>query len=292
MTTWTPAYVNDLPDSAFVLIAPGGHPDSTGRTVPRELRHFPVRDAAGKLDPEQLGHAAAAIPRTTTLSANLRESATAKLKALAHAAPPRAPELATRSRPVPAVELPEELLGDQFRSFSFPLECRSEGDGRTLLGRAVPYGVTAELGNYAERFIAGAFAKQIASGTVGRVKLYESHQARLSGAPPIGKAAELHERADGLHGAFPMFSTSRADDALQLVNDGEVTGLSVGFRAVPGGSVRGRDGVIERRVVHLDHVVLTHEPAYAEAGVLAVRSVQPASQYRDELAELRARTVG
>jgi HK97 family phage prohead protease len=214
----------------------------------------------------------------------------AKAKAM-RAAAPKVPEPLGRSRSA-TYELPADAMGDQFRAFTFPIEPVAGGDGRTLLGRAVPYGVTAEVGPFKERFVLGAFAKQIASGTVGRVKVYESHQARLAGAPPIGKTSELHERSDGLHGAWPLFATSRADDALQLVRDGEVTGMSVGFRAVAGGSVQTRDGVVERRVVHLDHVILTHEPAYADAGVLAVRSLAPTSAWQSDLDAMRRTAHG
>lgn len=37
--------VNDLPDSVFAYIEPGGEKDSEGKTVPRSLRHFPIHDA-------------------------------------------------------------------------------------------------------------------------------------------------------------------------------------------------------------------------------------------------------
>jgi hypothetical protein len=37
---------NDLPDSAFAYIEPGGTKDAEGKTTPRSLRHFPVHDAA------------------------------------------------------------------------------------------------------------------------------------------------------------------------------------------------------------------------------------------------------
>lgn len=37
---------NDLPDSAFAHIEPGGKKDETGKTVPRSLRHFPIHDKA------------------------------------------------------------------------------------------------------------------------------------------------------------------------------------------------------------------------------------------------------
>jgi hypothetical protein len=40
------AEINDLPDSAFAYIEPGGKKDGGNRTTPRSLRHFPIHDAA------------------------------------------------------------------------------------------------------------------------------------------------------------------------------------------------------------------------------------------------------
>jgi len=48
------ADVNDLPDSAFAYIEPGGDKDADGKTTPRSKRHFPVHDKA---------HAANALSR-------------------------------------------------------------------------------------------------------------------------------------------------------------------------------------------------------------------------------------
>lgn len=56
---WTAAYVNDLPDSSFLYIEPGGKKDGEGKTAPRSLRHLPVRDAQGKPDAAHLRNAAA-----------------------------------------------------------------------------------------------------------------------------------------------------------------------------------------------------------------------------------------
>jgi Escherichia/Staphylococcus phage prohead protease len=42
----TSASINDLPDSAFAYIEPGGKKDADGKTTPRSLRHFPIHDAA------------------------------------------------------------------------------------------------------------------------------------------------------------------------------------------------------------------------------------------------------
>jgi hypothetical protein len=38
--------INDLPDSAFAYIEPGGSKDEDGKTTPRSLRHFPIHDEA------------------------------------------------------------------------------------------------------------------------------------------------------------------------------------------------------------------------------------------------------
>jgi len=62
---WSTAFINDLSDSAFLYISPGGQKDGEGKTVPRSLRHFPVRDPDGKLDLAHLRNALARIPQST-----------------------------------------------------------------------------------------------------------------------------------------------------------------------------------------------------------------------------------
>lgn len=56
---WTTAYVNNLPDSSFLYIEPGGKKDADGKTIPRTLRHLPVKDATGKPDAAHVRNAAA-----------------------------------------------------------------------------------------------------------------------------------------------------------------------------------------------------------------------------------------
>lgn len=60
--TWDLPYINSLPDSAFLAIEPGGRVDDEGKTVPRSLRHFPVRDDAGRPDSVQIKMALRGIP--------------------------------------------------------------------------------------------------------------------------------------------------------------------------------------------------------------------------------------
>ncbi|RLB79582.1 MAG: hypothetical protein DRH17_13565, partial [Deltaproteobacteria bacterium] len=61
---WTTRYKNDLPDSAFLYIEPGGKKDKEGKTVPRSKRHFPYKDANGKIDLPHLRNALARIPQS------------------------------------------------------------------------------------------------------------------------------------------------------------------------------------------------------------------------------------
>lgn len=75
---WTTAYINDLPDGSFLYISPGGKKDSDGKTVPRNLRHFPYKDSSGKVDAIHVRNALARIPQ-----ANVPQEA--KNRATAHA---------------------------------------------------------------------------------------------------------------------------------------------------------------------------------------------------------------
>lgn len=61
---WSAAYINNLPDSAFLHIESGGSKDQEGKTTPRSLRHFPVRDADGNADLPHLRNALARIPQS------------------------------------------------------------------------------------------------------------------------------------------------------------------------------------------------------------------------------------
>ena len=288
---WSGAYVNDLPDSAFLYIdkAAATGKDSDGKTVPRSARHLPVKDANGKPD---AAHIANAMARVNQLAApaSVRMGLMSKLKDMA-AAHPGMGAGKTDDYQGTAGSGRQALPGEglQTRTFDLALEWRSDGDGRTLIGRAVPYGQTAEIAQGRERFVMGAFAHQIRGGQLHTIKLHGSHTQRMSGDFPIGKTLSLQEQQDGLHGAWRLHDTPRGDEALHLVKTGEVTGLSIGFKPLDGGTKKGADGAFERHGAHLDHVVLTTSPAYAGAQVMAVRSAHPIGGYRTAL--LAARQV-
>lgn len=83
--TWSAAEVNNLPDSSFAYIAPGGSKDSDGKTTPRALRHLPYKGADGKVDLPHLRNALARLSQTK-IPAAAKATARQKLEAAAHSA--------------------------------------------------------------------------------------------------------------------------------------------------------------------------------------------------------------
>lgn len=51
---WSEDYVDSLPDGSFLWVQEGGEKDDDWRTVPRALRHWPVRDDDWQIDMERL----------------------------------------------------------------------------------------------------------------------------------------------------------------------------------------------------------------------------------------------
>ena len=83
MAVWTTAYVNDLPDSAFAVIMPGGEKDKEGKTTPRSLRKLPYKDGNGKVDVAHLRNALARAPQMKGVSADQKARAITHLKSVA-----------------------------------------------------------------------------------------------------------------------------------------------------------------------------------------------------------------
>lgn len=58
---WSNSFVNELPDSSFAAISPGGKKDEQGKTTPRSLRHLPYKDANGNINKAHLQNALARL---------------------------------------------------------------------------------------------------------------------------------------------------------------------------------------------------------------------------------------
>ena len=77
---WSTRLVNTFPDSSFLHIIPGGRKDEEGKTVPRNLRMFPVKDAQGNIDLPHLRNALARIPQSDRISQVTKNRLTARAR--------------------------------------------------------------------------------------------------------------------------------------------------------------------------------------------------------------------
>lgn len=152
------------------------------------------------------------------------------------------------------------------RAYETDLEIRNAGDGRTICGICVPYNVEQRINaNLVEVFKAGAFSRVIPNAH--RVKLLVGHNSE---ALPIGRATLLREDSNGLYGEFRVSKGNRSDDILELVRDGALSELSIGFQPLKDN--RRKDGVVERIAAHLAEVSLVTFGAYGHAAqVVGVR---------------------
>jgi HK97 family phage prohead protease len=156
--------------------------------------------------------------------------------------------------------------------FTSSLAIRDNGDGRTLVGPLLPWGVEARVVDQG-RLVTETFERGALAGTdPARVPLTATHP-RDAGTLPIGVTVELEERAEAAWGAWHVSRTAVGDEVLELARDGVPLGLSVGFAEVPGGSRWSPDrSRVTRTRAALDHVAVVRVPAYAGAGVVGVRS--------------------
>lgn len=162
-------------------------------------------------------------------------------------------------------------MGELFRSFTPELEVRSAaqgGDGRTIVGIAVPFGRRQIIDeSLTEVFARGAFNHQIAAAH--RVHFAREHMQL--GGTLIGKTVELKDDAAGLVGAWRVSRTAMGEETLELVKDGALTDLSIGFQEKQ--NRRLDDGTIERVTANLREVSVVLEGAYGEGAMVSgVRS--------------------
>lgn len=155
------------------------------------------------------------------------------------------------------------------RAFAPELEVRSGGDGRTIDGIAVPFGVRVFIHaeGIHEQFRRGAFNHQLTAPN--RVRLGREHP--ILGGQLIGKAVALRDDARGLHASFHVSKTPAGDETLELVRDGVLDELSVGFRARQ--DRRLDDGTVERTKADLIETSVVFMGAYGRGAVVTgVRS--------------------
>lgn len=112
------------------------------------------------------------------------------------------------------------------RSFQPDLELRASQ--RIVAGIAVPFGEITDLGYERELFRRGSFERTIRERG-DKVKFLGNHNSKVF---PLGRATLLREDAAGLYVEARVSKTQAGDEILELISDGTVDGLSVGFKVV------------------------------------------------------------
>lgn len=264
----TGAAMDDLPDSAFAYIQPGGSKDSSGKTTPRSLRHFPIHDAA---------HVRDALARCS--SSPHCKQAMPKIMAAAKKFGIET-EMQMNSRP---------HLGLCVRMFDFELR---DGDGRTLEGYAAVFNAPTTIrdigGDFEETILPGAFKRSIDTRTP--VLQFDHGRDPRIGAVPIGTIEALAEDAHGLHVRARLFDHPDVERVRQAIEGKAIRGMSFRFGVPEDGDswpTRDKREIRDADVHELGPVVF---PAYDTTSV-SVRSLLAQldpDEYRNLIRELAA----
>ena len=241
---------NDLPDSAFAYVEPGGSKDSSGKTVPRSLRHFPIHDAA---------HVRNALAR--------------------------APQSPFGDKAMPAIKAAAKKFGIQMgdsdsgsgrahggeteRRFTpGVIEVRTAADGKRIGGYGAVFGQPSRnLGGFIEIVGTGAFNQARALGWPNCVCRY-NHDPNMVLGTTSGRTLSLQIDNTGLD--YEVLPPQSRSDILELVERGDVQHSSFAFRVPAGGDewTTTRDTNYPLRTLHevqLVDVAPVLDPAYPDA---------------------------
>lgn len=275
------AAVNDLPDSAFAHIEPGGKKDASGKTVPRSKRHFPVHDAA------HVRNALARAPQSP----------------FGKAAMP-AIMAAARKHGVTVGGATRALFGDvpmdgfpERRFTRFPPEIRqaSEHAPQHIYGYAACFGkLSRRLGGFVEQVSTTAFNESRTENWPDVVCRYNHKDDALLGTT-YARTLELAIDETGL--AYNVEPPQARADVLEYVRRGDIRHSSFAFRVFPGGDEWGvSEFNYPMRTLHsvqLVDVAPVLDPAYPDTSSAARAingAVESLAMYvQGDVEEVRAR---
>lgn len=200
------------------------------------------------------------------------------------------------------------------RTFMFApddISIRSDGTGRTVEAYAAVFNQPTEIvdfeGHYREQLAPTAFNQTIARNG-GRFPVLYNHARTLMGTAsdigsvPIGNSIEVTPDARGLRTVARYNANPLADQVLEAIRNGDISGMSWSGRIVGqdiktprGGFKATADGeltLVTRTEVALKEFGPTPFPAYAGAEIIGVRSIDLLRAVRemddDERAEIAA----
>lgn len=152
-----------------------------------------------------------------------------------------------------------------------------------LEGRAVPFETWADVGWFVEQHDKESMRQttETHNGTGKRLPLMLFHDNQRF---PVGSSEAWTNKEDGLYGVWRLAQTAEAQQAAMLAESGDLGWLSIGFQPIrsaweyvddwnPDLGPEHKDRVtrLESRLLE---VSLTPTPAFADAEVLMVRTVE------------------
>jgi HK97 family phage prohead protease len=162
-------------------------------------------------------------------------------------------------------------------------EIREDANGDivgTGTGRAVPYETEIEIGGVRESFARDSFNVE---DVIGKPLAYRHNE-------PVGIITGAENREDGLYIDFDIVNTTLGRDAATLARTGASRGLSVGFQPIKSAWSKTRDAV-QHLSAGLLEVSLTPYPAYATAGVSAIREEEGVTAMSETIVETEVVSV-
>lgn len=255
MAELSSAAINDLPDSAFAYIEPGGSKDDQGKTVPRSLRHFPVHDAA---------HVRNALSRAP--QSPFGDKAMPKIKAAASKLGVHVGADGDGGRSM------IDRVPIERRYSRSPVECRAVGDDRHIVGYAAVFhtarmpAMSKNLGGFVERVMPSAFLQCRQAGWPGVICRYDHDSSMLLGTV-AGHTLTVNPDELGLR--YDVLPPQARADILELVGRGDIQHSSFAFRVPSGGeewSLSEQNYPVRSLVdVELIDVAPVLQPAYADS---------------------------
>jgi HK97 family phage prohead protease len=166
--------------------------------------------------------------------------------------------------------------GISYKAVGFELEdLKARDDGWTFSGYASTFGNIDQGGDVV---LHGAFRDSLERRP--QPKLLWQHDV----AEPVGRVLQLKEDDRGLHGHFKLSRTTRGHDAYQLLKDGAIDSMSIGY--VPEDQEFDEAGIRRLKSVSLLEISIVSIPMNEEALITAVKSVSdPRSRVFAELQE-------
>jgi hypothetical protein len=260
--------INNLPDSAFAYIEPGGTKDSSGKTVPRDKRHFPVHDKA------HADNAAARIAQGAKFGKEALPKVKAAQKRFGESDSGRSGGwMDTERRYTPGV-----------------VEARAAADGKRIGGYGAVFGkLSRNLGGFVERVGDGAFNQSRSVGWPNVVCRY-NHDANMVLGTTAGGTLQLRTDNTGLD--YDVVPPQARADIVELVERRDIQFSSFAFRVPPGGdewTVTDQDYPMRTlHEVQLVDVAPVLDPAYPDA-TAGLRSLAAAMDAPfEDVAELAA----